>query len=81
MTPTKLLIGQIFVVFAIVIAGVRASTRWAAAMLGYQAQLGPPWFELLGMSVYRPPADICMVVSFRGLCAGGIRQGRRAGGG
>jgi type IV secretory pathway TraG/TraD family ATPase VirD4 len=40
MTPTKLLIGQILIVFAIVIAGVWAATQWAAAELGYQAQLG-----------------------------------------
>jgi type IV secretory pathway TraG/TraD family ATPase VirD4 len=43
MTPTKLLIGQILAVFAIVILGVWAATQWAAAMLGYQAQLGAPW--------------------------------------
>lgn len=35
MTPTKLLIGQILVVFAIVLAGRWAATQWAAAMLGY----------------------------------------------
>ena len=38
MTPIKLIIGQILVV----IAGVWAATRWAAAMLAYQPQLGPP---------------------------------------
>ena len=54
MTPTKLLIGQILVVFAIVIAGVWAATQWAAAMLGYQAQLGAPWFLMFGVPVYRP---------------------------
>jgi type IV secretion system protein VirD4 len=54
MTPTKLLIGQILVVFAIVLAGVWASTQWAAAMLGYQAQLGQPWLILGGMPFYRP---------------------------
>jgi type IV secretion system protein VirD4 len=54
MTPTKLLIGQIAVVFAIVILGVSAATQWAAAMLGYQAQLGSPWFVLLGWPVYEP---------------------------
>src|SRR3546814_1637571 len=32
-TPTKLLIGQILVVVAIVIAGVWAATQWCAAML------------------------------------------------
>lgn len=54
MTPTKLLIGQILVVFAIVIAGVWAATQWAAAMLGYQPQLGPAWYKLLGTPIYRP---------------------------
>jgi type IV secretion system protein VirD4 len=54
MSPTKLLIGQILVVFAIVIAGVWAATQWCAAMLGYQPQLGPAWFQVGGMPVYRP---------------------------
>jgi type IV secretion system protein VirD4 len=53
-TPTKLLIGQILVVFAIVIAGVWAATQWAAAMLGYQPQLGLPWFRLGELPIYRP---------------------------
>jgi type IV secretion system protein VirD4 len=54
MTPTKLLVGQIFVVFAIVLMGLWAATQWAAAMLGYQAQLGAPWTIALGIPVYRP---------------------------
>jgi len=54
MTPTKLLIGQILVVFAIVILGVWAATQWCAAMLGYQPQLGPPWLVVFGWPVYRP---------------------------
>ncbi|WP_425411574.1 type IV secretory system conjugative DNA transfer family protein [Niveispirillum irakense] len=54
MTPTKLLIGQVLVVFAIVILGVWAATQWAAAMLGYQAQLGPPWIVIAGWPIYRP---------------------------
>jgi type IV secretion system protein VirD4 len=54
MTPTKLLIGQILIVFAIVIAGVWAATQWAAAELGYQAQLGALWAVLLGTPVYQP---------------------------
>ena len=54
MTPTKLLIGQILVVFAIVIAGVWAGTQWAAAMLAYQPQLGPPWLIAGGVPVYAP---------------------------
>jgi type IV secretion system protein VirD4 len=54
MTPTKLLAGQIAVVFAIVILGVWAATQWCADMLGYQAQLGSPWFVLIGWPVYEP---------------------------
>jgi type IV secretion system protein VirD4 len=54
MTPTKLLIGQILVVFAIVIAGVWAATQWCAAMLGYQHQLGSPWFVAFDTPVYKP---------------------------
>ncbi|MBW8294296.1 conjugal transfer protein TraG [Sphingopyxis sp.] len=54
MTPTKLLIGQILIVFAIVILGVWAATQWAAAMLGYQRELGAPWFAVGAFPVYRP---------------------------
>ncbi len=54
MTPTKLLIGQITIVFAIVILGVWAATQWCADMLGYQAQLGAPWFVLFSWPVYEP---------------------------
>jgi len=54
MTPTKLLVGQILVVFAIVIAGVWTATQWAAAMLAYQPQLGSPWFVAFDTPVYRP---------------------------
>ena len=54
MTPTKLLIGQILIVFAIVALGLWASTQWAASMLAYQPQLGAPWFTLSDLPVYRP---------------------------
>jgi len=54
MTPTKLLFGQILVVLAIVVLGVWAATQWAAAMLGYQPQLGDPWFVAGGWPFYRP---------------------------
>jgi type IV secretion system protein VirD4 len=53
-TPTKLLVGQILIVFAIMALGVWASTQWAAAMLGYQAQLGAAWFQFGGIPFYRP---------------------------
>ena len=54
MTPTKLLIGQIFMVFAIVIAGLWGATQWCASMLGYQPELGLPWFMLGELPIYRP---------------------------
>ena len=54
MTPTKLLIGQILVVFAIMMLGVWAATQWAASMLAYQPELGRPWFSLRQLPIYRP---------------------------
>jgi type IV secretion system protein VirD4 len=54
MTPTKLLIAQMLVVLAIIAAGVWAATQWAAASLGYQPELGRPWFGLFGVPIYRP---------------------------
>jgi type IV secretion system protein VirD4 len=53
-TPTKLLIGQIIIVFAIVLAGIWFATQWAAAMLAYQPELGPPWFLLMNRPIYQP---------------------------
>jgi type IV secretion system protein VirD4 len=54
MTPTKLLIGQIIAVFAIMMLGVWTATQWAAAMLDYQVQLGAPWATPFGQPLYRP---------------------------
>ncbi len=54
MTPTKLLIGQILVVFAIVLAGIWLATQWAAARLAYQPELGPPVLLFLKTPIYRP---------------------------
>ncbi len=53
-TPTRLLIGQILLVFAIVIGGVWAATQWAAAALAFQPELGPAWFHLGDVPIYRP---------------------------
>ena len=54
MTPTRLLIGQIVIVFAIVIAGIWTATQWAAAALAYQPELGAPWLIAGGTPIYRP---------------------------
>ena len=55
MSATKILWGQITLVFAIVLVAVWASTQWTAWRLGYQSQLGPPWFELAHVPIYFPP--------------------------
>jgi type IV secretion system protein VirD4 len=56
LTGTKILWGQIFVVLTIVLATVWGATEWTAWRLGFQPQLGPAWFEVLGAPVYLPPA-------------------------
>ncbi|MEC5292248.1 conjugal transfer protein TraG [Aurantimonas sp. C2-6-R+9] len=56
MSATKILWGQIIVVSMIVLMTTWAATQWTALRLGFQPQLGEPWFELLGWPVYYPPA-------------------------
>jgi len=55
-TATKILWGQIVVVFAIVLAAMWLATQWTAWRLGFQPQLGLPWFEVAGVPVYLPVA-------------------------
>ena len=54
MTPTRLLIGQILLVFGIVIGAVWFATQWVAGQLGHQSRLGPSWFEAGSYPVYLP---------------------------
>ncbi len=55
MPTTKIHWGQVFVVFSIVLASLWAATQWVAWRLGFQAELGLPWFEpLRGFPVYFP---------------------------
>ncbi|MFN3440786.1 MAG: conjugal transfer protein TraG [Rhizobium rosettiformans] len=56
MSATKILWGQILIVFAIVLTTVWGATQYVAWSLGYQAQLGEPWFTLFGVPVYFPAA-------------------------
>ncbi|HWW88179.1 MAG TPA: conjugal transfer protein TraG, partial [Vicinamibacterales bacterium] len=55
MTGTKILWGQISVVLTVVLATMWGATEWTAWRLGFQPQLGPAWFEVLGAPVYLPP--------------------------
>jgi hypothetical protein len=53
MSATRILWGQILVVFTVVLVTVWTATQWTAWRLGYQPQLGQPWFELThGIPVY-----------------------------
>jgi type IV secretion system protein VirD4 len=56
MTATKILWGQILVVCAIVLATLWAATQWTGWRLGFQPQLGTPWFDVAGVPVYVPLA-------------------------
>lgn len=57
MSAAKILWGQIIVVCLIVLVTIWAATQWTAWRLGFQPELGQPWFELApGMPVYLPPA-------------------------
>jgi type IV secretion system protein VirD4 len=56
MNATKILWGQILVVSAVVLAFLWAATEWTAWRLGFQPQLGHPWFDVFGWPVYQPPA-------------------------
>jgi len=54
MSATKILWGQIFTVFAIVVLTTWTATEWTAYRLGFQSQLGPPWFMLGHWPIYYP---------------------------
>ncbi|MCE6075294.1 IncP-type conjugal transfer protein TraG [Agrobacterium vitis] len=56
MSATKILWGQILIVFVIVLATTWGASQYVAWSLGYQAQLGEPWFRLLGVPIYFPVA-------------------------
>src|ERR1017187_8029120 len=54
MTSNNILIGQVLIVFAIIIFGVWGATQWTAAHLGFQPRLGLPWFLFARVPVYYP---------------------------
>jgi type IV secretion system protein VirD4 len=64
MPATKILWGQTLVVFAIVLATIWAATQWTAWRLGYQPQLGDPWFVVAKLPLYPPPAFFWWWFSF-----------------
>src|SRR5580658_986508 len=54
MSATKILWGQLLLVFGIVLGFIWAATEWTAWRLAFQPQLGHPWFDVLGWPVYEP---------------------------
>jgi type IV secretion system protein VirD4 len=54
MTSNNILVGQILIVMAIIVAGVWIATQWTAAHLGYQSRLGSAWFLFARVPVYYP---------------------------
>ena len=56
MPATKILWGQIITVFAIVMLTMWTATEWTAWRLGFQPELGRPWFGFLHFPFYMPPA-------------------------
>jgi type IV secretion system protein VirD4 len=64
MSATKILWGQILVVFLIVLAAIWGATQWTASALGYQPELQPVWFMLGNTPVYPPPAFFWWWFSF-----------------
>ncbi len=56
MSATKILWGQIIIVFAIVLATMWIATESTAWRLGFQPELGRPWFQVLRFPIYLPPA-------------------------
>ena len=54
MSAAKILWGQILAVLIIIVTGVWSATQWTASALGFQPELGAPWFHLFGHPVYRP---------------------------
>ena len=64
MTASKILWGQVLAVFLIVLLSIWSATQWTAASLGFQAELGAPWFTALGHPVYSPPSFFWWWFSF-----------------
>ncbi|MEF9605432.1 type IV secretory system conjugative DNA transfer family protein, partial [Paracoccus sp. PXZ] len=56
MSATRILWGQIITVFLIVLVTTWTATQYVAWELGFQVQLGSPWFRVGGWPVYYPPA-------------------------
>lgn len=55
MSGSRVLWGQVTTVLLIVLAAIWIATEWTAWRLGFQTQLGPPWFSIARWPIYYPP--------------------------
>ena len=56
MSGSRVLWGQVTLVLLIAFAAIWSATEWTAWRLGFQPQLGSPWFMVAGWPFYCPPA-------------------------
>jgi type IV secretion system protein VirD4 len=56
MPATRILWGQVAAVALVVLLALWAATQWTAWRLGFQPELGQPWFVIGRAPVYLPPA-------------------------
>jgi type IV secretion system protein VirD4 len=56
MRGSRILWGQIALVLAVILMMVWLATQWTAWRLGFQIQLGSPWFKLGDWPIYYPPS-------------------------
>ncbi|MFG1230427.1 conjugal transfer protein TraG [Xanthobacter wiegelii] len=75
MTGTKILWGQILTVVLIVLATTWGATEYVAWRLGFQAQLGPPWFSLMSWPFYLPPSFFWWWYAFDAYAPGIFTEG------
>lgn len=54
MRPGKILIGQVAIVFVLIVLTNWAASQWAAHQFEYQGALGRPWFFLGDQPIYKP---------------------------
>ena len=75
MSGTKVMWGQLAIVFAIVLAAIWAATEWTAFRFGFQPQLGAPWGMVQGWPIYPPPAFFWWWFAFDAYAPGVFLEG------
>ncbi|MFG1186269.1 conjugal transfer protein TraG [Xanthobacter aminoxidans] len=55
MSGSRVLWGQVAIVLVIVLTAIWCATEWTAWRLGFQGQLGGPWFVVASWPIYYPP--------------------------